>query len=306
MRTFHAMRVAAVGAALLLLGTVTAQPPGGKGAARKDKATQSTATAKADSGLDAWIKILGEKMTDRHDAIRDSARAALVAIGEPALPALKQLAESDDSATVTAAKKVIAQIDGPRRGGPPAMGRGGFGGFGGGGPADGGGFGRGFGGGFGRPGTPAPAGGPTEPPKPDDKKEKPKEGTPVPGGTFGGGPAGSGGGFGFTMGRSGRMLDMILKEIELTDKQKDKVKEIVAAQEKKVRDVVEKLRTTGQPDFQSARDAMVKMEEGLLKELKAALTEEQGKKLEKLFERGPAGPGGFSRPNDREKKPDQK
>ena len=71
----------------------------------------------ADSGLDAWIKILGEKMTDRHDSIRDSARAALVAIGEPALPALKQLAQSDDSATATAARKVIAQIGDPRRGG---------------------------------------------------------------------------------------------------------------------------------------------------------------------------------------------
>src|SRR5262245_41414805 len=124
-------------------------------------------------------------MTDRHDSIRESARAALVAIGEPALPTLKQLSEGDDSATATAAKKVIAQIEGGR-GRPPAAQRGfGFGG---------GGFGGGFDrGGFGAPGTP-PA-----PPKPPEKIEEPRQGTPVPGGIgrFGGGFAGGGGGFSF-------------------------------------------------------------------------------------------------------------
>ncbi|MEY4614417.1 MAG: hypothetical protein RL179_2390, partial [Planctomycetota bacterium] len=36
---------------------------------------------KPDKELEAWIKILGEKMTDRNDNIRNSARKALVGMG---------------------------------------------------------------------------------------------------------------------------------------------------------------------------------------------------------------------------------
>src|SRR5205807_1483447 len=111
------MRTAAAAAAVALaLGVAAAQPPAGKGE-KKDttkgappRATPPAET-KSDPAVEAWVKILGEKMTDRHDAVRDSARAALVAIGEPALPALRKLTDSDDGATATAAQRVIEQIE---------------------------------------------------------------------------------------------------------------------------------------------------------------------------------------------------
>jgi len=95
------------------LGPATAQPPGGRGG--RPPANQSEpkkeAAAKPDPTVDAWVKILGENMTARHDTVRESARAALVAIGKPALPALRKLAESNDSATALAASKVIERIE---------------------------------------------------------------------------------------------------------------------------------------------------------------------------------------------------
>jgi len=79
--------------------------------------------AKGDSSVDAWVKTLTDKMNDPHDTIRDSARAALVAVGAPALPALKKLAEGNDEAKAVAARKLIAQIEG----GPGQPGRAGTG-----------------------------------------------------------------------------------------------------------------------------------------------------------------------------------
>src|SRR5579859_5697337 len=106
---------AAVGV-LLLLGAATAQPGGKKDEPKKgppkSESSKTAAPAKVDKDIDAWVKILGEKMTDRHDTVRESARAALVAIGRPALPTLKKLADSDDGATATAAHKVISHIEG--------------------------------------------------------------------------------------------------------------------------------------------------------------------------------------------------
>src|SRR5260370_30547903 len=113
-RTKWISAIAALAAALLVLSDAGAQPPTGKKDAKeptKAPPTRPTAPAKPDPAVEAWVEILGDKMTDRHDTVRDSVRVALVAIGKPALPALQRLAESDDGATATAAEKVIARIE---------------------------------------------------------------------------------------------------------------------------------------------------------------------------------------------------
>ena len=65
---------------------------------------------KPDKELEAWIKILGEKMTDRNDNIRNSARKALVGMGTAAVYSLKEMSESKDAATAVAAKNVMMEI----------------------------------------------------------------------------------------------------------------------------------------------------------------------------------------------------
>jgi hypothetical protein len=114
--------------------------------------------AKPDPQVEAWLAILLTKITDPHDTVRDSARGAIVAVGQPALPALQKLADGDDSAKAVAARKMIAAIQGHGGpGGPAAGGERGPGGPGGerGGPR------RGFGpGGFGGPGMGPPGRGP--------------------------------------------------------------------------------------------------------------------------------------------------
>src|SRR5438132_11586273 len=109
-------RLVALGLAMAILSTAAAQPPRGTAESKKD-APKPTSSVKTDKAVDDWVKVLAEKMTDRHDGVRESARAALAALGDSALPALKKLAESDDSATALAAKNVIARIDGGPRGG---------------------------------------------------------------------------------------------------------------------------------------------------------------------------------------------
>ncbi len=82
--------------------------------------------------VERWMHMLAEHMIDPHDTVRDSARAGLVAMGEKALPMLRNLANGPDDARATAAKKVIEAIErGHRRpgpGGPGARTGGGFGG----------------------------------------------------------------------------------------------------------------------------------------------------------------------------------
>ncbi|NBR06393.1 MAG: hypothetical protein EBT92_11545 [Planctomycetes bacterium] len=65
---------------------------------------------KPDKELEAWIKILAEKMTDRNDNIRNSARKALVSIGPAAMFSLKEMTESKDAATAVAARNVMMEI----------------------------------------------------------------------------------------------------------------------------------------------------------------------------------------------------
>ena len=65
---------------------------------------------KPDKELEAWIKILAEKMTDRNDDIRNSARRALVSVGPAAMFSLKEMTESKDAATAVAARNVMMEI----------------------------------------------------------------------------------------------------------------------------------------------------------------------------------------------------
>ena len=129
---------------------------------------------KTDAVVEAWVKTLAEKMADPHDTVRDSARAALVAVGPEAVPILHRFAEGDDPAKAVAARKVIAMIAHGHHGQPGAGGPPGFpggpmgpmggpggppGGFPGGPPPGIGPGGPGFPGGPGAPGIP-PRGGP--------------------------------------------------------------------------------------------------------------------------------------------------
>ena len=65
---------------------------------------------KPDKELEAWIKVLAEKMTDRNDDIRNSARRALVSMGPAAMFSLKEMTESKDAATAVAARNVMMEI----------------------------------------------------------------------------------------------------------------------------------------------------------------------------------------------------
>ena len=222
---------AAFGVALLFLGVAAAQPPSiGKDDKKNPgdkKAPPKDAPAKPDPAVDAWVKVLTEKIADKNNAVRDSAGAALVALGPVALPALKKLADGDDKASASAAKGLIAKIDNTPQRGPGGQGR--FQGF--------------------------------------------------PGGRDTGG-----------------LLDRVTKDLELTDKQKDKVKEIFSAYEKLTRDAFEKLRDGGRPDFEKIRASMKTLKDGLLNDLKGVLSAEQLKKVEKALDSGPGffrrGPGG--------------
>ncbi len=101
-------------AGIALFGALVAQEPrreqGKNPAPQTNLRPLVNEVAKPDKELDAWIKSLAEKMTDRHDTIRNSARNALISIGSPALPALRQMSQSSDPVTATAAKNVANQI----------------------------------------------------------------------------------------------------------------------------------------------------------------------------------------------------
>jgi hypothetical protein len=195
-RLFQLLPAAVLGTALSVTLAV-AQPPGGDRPRGNDRPPEPRGgdrrgERRPDNQVDAWVKTLAAKITDPHDEIRDSARAGIVAVGEAALPTLKGLADGDDAAKATAAKKLIRAIEGPRPtrtvAGRPPMGGfpggmgGGFGAFnrvGPDGPPTGGrgsgGFGP-MGGGF--PGGPGrPDAGPREERRPDGDR-RPEGGRP--------------------------------------------------------------------------------------------------------------------------------
>ncbi|HJZ59296.1 MAG TPA: hypothetical protein VKE74_30405 [Gemmataceae bacterium] len=129
-----------------------------------------------DPAVDAWLKVLVEKMNDPHDTVRDSARAAIIAIGPQALPTLRRLADGDDGAKAVAARKLMAAIE-HQHGLDSASGTGtpsGPGPIGPGGPP-----------GFG-PGGPGPMGpGPGRPSGPPGTSSPPSYGPPGPGSPMG-------------------------------------------------------------------------------------------------------------------------
>jgi len=255
----------AAGLLVLFVGLGGADDP------REGRDKGKPAPGRADPAVEAWLKTLTDKMTDRHDTLRDSARAGIIAIGQPALPALRKLAESDDDATATAARKLIQHIQHgppfpggtPMGGQPGAPGPGGPG-FPGGGP----------GGGPGGPG--GPGGGPGFPGGP---------GGPGPGP---GGPGGGPGGPGFPGGGPGGSppaLEQALRDLKLSEKQRKQVEDILQAHHKKAREAHEKVR------------------EELLKDMKRVLDADEYKHFEEALKkmgqpgpggppRGPGGPGG--------------
>jgi hypothetical protein len=75
--------------------------------------------ASVEPAVQAWVQTLVRRIADAHPGIRRSAREALVALGQPALPALRQHATSSDPEVAAAAKEVMSRIDrggGGRRG----------------------------------------------------------------------------------------------------------------------------------------------------------------------------------------------
>jgi hypothetical protein len=65
---------------------------------------------KADPTVEAWLKVVLEKITDPHDVVRDSARDAVISVGPRAIPALEKLARGNDDAKAEAARRLIHAI----------------------------------------------------------------------------------------------------------------------------------------------------------------------------------------------------
>ncbi|MSR30349.1 MAG: hypothetical protein EXR99_02475 [Gemmataceae bacterium] len=291
------------------LGALVAQPPGGqdKGKQPPGKIKTTRPEPKADPVVDAWVKTLTDKMTDRHDTVRNSSRAALVAIGRPALPALAKLAESQDSAVATAAKSVMGKIGAGSKGfnRPAPFGLGGFQRFD---PRKGN-----WGGQFGkstRPGFPgesgfspkgfAPGKGPMGPrtgkekvgPQPELKKSPGEPPARSPNDTKGDGKnrgKGDGKGKGFSsVGFGGFPYERFGKELNLSDKQNEQIKAAVEENKKKAGEYLDKLRKDNQrPDFSKIPEAMRPLQEEMKKKIDSILNAEQKKKLEELKKSGP-------------------
>ncbi len=132
------------------------QPRTERGGETRTAPTRTVDAPRGGSHVEQWTRMLAEHMIDPHDSVRDSARAGLVAMGEKALPMLRNLANGPDDARATAAKKVIEAIErANRRPGPATVAnRSGPGGP----DRTGGGF--GFGSPMGRGGPPFASGGP--------------------------------------------------------------------------------------------------------------------------------------------------
>jgi Spy/CpxP family protein refolding chaperone len=248
-----------VAAALLTAGVGWGQPsgvPGGPGGPPPGIGPGGPAE-KADPQVEAWVKTLTDKMNDPHDAIRESARAALVSVGGPALPALRQIAGGNDAKSFTA-RRLVQQIE---RAGLPGPGGGGL---------TGGGFGipPGFGNppGFGGPGAfPSPPGSPPFPGVP---------GTPAPGGR------------GTERGPANQPpLRSALDELKLDEKQRVQVEKAVEGYSTKLRGLLEDVRS-GKVDRNELRDAVSKLADEATAELNRALTADQRATLERLTPRG--------------------
>lgn len=208
---------------------------------------------RVDPQVEAWIKTLAEKITDPHDEIRDSARAALAVIGRPALPTLQGLANGNDGAKATAAHKIMEAIEQAHPRGVRAMV-------------------QAQGPGMGQPGDqPRPDRPNANPPRPGEGRPNPNANPPGPG-----------------EGRPNPMAEL-LQSLELNDKQAKQIQDILESQQQKMREIAAQIRE-GKVDREEARPKMEQHREELLKAVKEVLTEEQFKKFEEGFRNMPRGP----------------
>lgn len=269
----------------LTMSVADAQPPERKGppprGERRGPEGERRPDSRSESQVDAWVRTLAEKMTDPHDTIRESARAGLIAAGPAALPILRRVAEGDDEARATAARRLIDAIErggprgmmpgGPRGFQPPFFG--GFGGFGGRGPDARPPFGRG-------PERPRDGERPRDEERPrGDRPDQPdRRRADEPGGPrFSGDP-----------------LVRALREIGLNEEQRKRVAEVRETFENRMREVLEQARD-GQFDRQEAREKVQKMAAEMVERLQDMLTPDQGERFREAMRRfGPpmGRPGG--------------
>lgn len=264
--------------------------------------------SRPDKELEAWIKILADKMTDRNDNIRNSARRALVSVGPDAMFSLKEMTESKDTATAVAARNVMMEIGRSsmqqnmmmQRGGMPFGGPQGMPGMGGwgkmnpqdvnrqSGPGRDGDKGN-------RPEAGKPEGerkaGPANLPREGDKRPeagKP-EGDRKAGPTN---PAREGDRRGPGVGPEAR--ERMLNELNLSKDIRAKVEGIMNTQQEKIKDVIAKGREANN-DREKIMAEVRELQQNMAKSLKEAMGEEKFKALMKnapmLFNRG-AGPDG--------------
>ncbi len=245
-----------------------AQPPMGRPGGNP---MERRADAKPDAQVDAWVKTLTDKMNDPHDTIRDSSRAGIISVGRAALPTLKKLADGDDGAKSTAAKRLMEAIErGPMPGGmpngpmPPFGGRGGI------------------------IGGASPRG---DRRQPDAAPDRPGQvWPPVPDAPAV--PAAAAG--------RGSPITESLKDIKLNDKQQKQVNELRENFEKTMQATMTQVRE-GKIEQADVREKMQKLRGDMLKEMKDVLTAEQFEKFEDAMKKnrpmgGPGAPGERPRP----------
>lgn len=111
----------------------------------------------------------------------------------------------------------------------------------------------------------------------------------------GGGMAGGMGGM--MRGMSQRIMDTMTSELDLNEEQKGKVKKIMDSNMEKVEKIMAEARETG--DWSKMREVGTTMREGVTKEIRELLTDDQKKKFDELSENmggmmgGRGGRGGF-------------
>jgi hypothetical protein len=229
---------------------------------------------KTEAAVEAWIAELVRHFSDKNRTIRASARAGLVGAGPAAVPALRKIAAGDDDAS-DIARILIAHIQRRGRGNyawpglalrdlpstervapkTPTP------------PTRS------------RPAAKSPAPTPAPTPRRPAEQKKPQP-SPRPER-----PARA----------PSAVLGRAVKGLDLTDKQKSQVNEILAANQKKVQELAQKVRRR-ELNSTKAREAMDKLQEGLRKDLQKVLTGEQYKKIENMLKsprsRGAGGSGG--------------
>lgn len=265
------------------------------------------APPKPDKELEAWIKILADKMTDRNDNIRNSARKALVSVGPAAMFSLKEMTESKDAATAVAARNVMMEIGrsamqqnrmmqrGDMRFTAP-LGMPGAGGWGKMIPQD---MNRKSGQGrdgdkSNRPDVGRPEGDRKAGPGSAPGSAGPGSGGPGRDGDKGNRPEGGrpeGDRKGPSFGPEAR--DRILKELDLSKEVRAKVEGILTTQQEKMKDIIAKGRE-GNADREKIMAEVRELQQNMMKKLKESLSEEKFEALMKLapmLNRG-AGPDG--------------